>query len=212
MVRDHGDARGRRRSTRSRGRWPSASRAERHAALVAAPGRRRASPLRAAGGFQRRNFALAAAAAEAFLGRRARARGAARPPRPRRAIPGRVEVVAERPLTVYDGAHNPAGAHGAGGVARRGARRAAPARRGDRRARGQGRRRHARRAAAALRPRRVHPLAEPALAVAGHARLAGREARRAAGGDRGRPARGGRARARSWPARAARCSPPARST
>ena len=67
-------------------------------------------PLRAPGGFQRRNFALAAAAAEAFLGRAldAETRSPRPPPRPR--IPAALEVVAERPLTVYDGAHNPAGA------------------------------------------------------------------------------------------------------
>jgi dihydrofolate synthase / folylpolyglutamate synthase len=65
--------------------------------------------LRAPGRFQRGNFALAAAAAEAFLGRpldRAALEAAAR----ETMIPGRVEVVAHDPLTVYDGAHNPAGA------------------------------------------------------------------------------------------------------
>ena len=67
-------------------------------------------PLRAAGRFQRGNFAIAAAAAEAFLGRpldpaRGRARGR------ETTIPGRVEIVSHDPLTVYDGAHNPAGAH-----------------------------------------------------------------------------------------------------
>jgi dihydrofolate synthase / folylpolyglutamate synthase len=65
--------------------------------------------LRAPGLFQRRNFALAAAAAEAFLGRPLdrdaveRAAAATR-------IPGRLDVVGEHPLTVYDGAHNPEGA------------------------------------------------------------------------------------------------------
>jgi len=65
--------------------------------------------LRASGRFQRGNFALAAAAAEAFLGRplepAALAAAAAET-----TIPGRVEIVAREPLTVYDGAHNPAGA------------------------------------------------------------------------------------------------------
>jgi len=82
---------------------------ERHARVVRAP----ADPgvrLRAAGRFQRKNFAIAASAAEAFLGRplerAALARAAAET-----AIPGRVEIVARNPLTVYDGAHNPAGAH-----------------------------------------------------------------------------------------------------
>jgi dihydrofolate synthase / folylpolyglutamate synthase len=65
--------------------------------------------LRAAGRFQRGNFAIAAAAAEAFLGRPldpAALEAAAR----ETTIPGRVEIVAHDPLTVYDGAHNPAGA------------------------------------------------------------------------------------------------------
>jgi dihydrofolate synthase / folylpolyglutamate synthase len=65
--------------------------------------------LRAAGRFQRGNFAIAAAAAEAFLGRPldpAALGAAAR----ETTIPGRVEIVAREPLTVYDGAHNPAGA------------------------------------------------------------------------------------------------------
>jgi dihydrofolate synthase / folylpolyglutamate synthase len=65
--------------------------------------------LRAPGGFQRRNFALAAVAAEAFLGRpldRARLARAAAETR----VPGRLEVVGDRPFTVYDGAHNPSGA------------------------------------------------------------------------------------------------------
>ncbi|HEX2414492.1 MAG TPA: cyanophycin synthetase [Thermoleophilaceae bacterium] len=81
--------------------------AERHARLVHAPGDP-GLPLRAAGRFQRRNFALAAAAAEALL---------ERPLDPRAVelaaaetiVPGRLEVVAERPLTVFDGAHNPSG-------------------------------------------------------------------------------------------------------
>jgi dihydrofolate synthase/folylpolyglutamate synthase len=66
--------------------------------------------LRAPGRFQRGNFAIAAAAAEAFLGHPldpASLRAAAR----ETTIPGRVEIVAYEPLTVYDGAHNPAGAH-----------------------------------------------------------------------------------------------------
>jgi dihydrofolate synthase/folylpolyglutamate synthase len=65
--------------------------------------------LRAPGRFQRGNFAIAAAAAEAFLGRpldAAAVESAAR----ETTIPGRVEIVADDPLTVYDGAHNPAGA------------------------------------------------------------------------------------------------------
>jgi dihydrofolate synthase / folylpolyglutamate synthase len=65
--------------------------------------------LRAPGRFQRGNFAIAAAAAEVFLGRPldpAALEAAAA----QTTIPGRVEIVAHHPLTVYDGAHNPAGA------------------------------------------------------------------------------------------------------
>jgi dihydrofolate synthase/folylpolyglutamate synthase len=64
--------------------------------------------LRAAGEFQRRNFALAAAAAEAFLGEldpELVARVAATVP-----VPGRLERIAERPPTFVDAAHNPDGA------------------------------------------------------------------------------------------------------
>jgi dihydrofolate synthase/folylpolyglutamate synthase len=76
--------------------------AEKHARLVRAP-----VP---GGGFQRRNFAVAARAAEAFLGRALdvdaveRARAEVR-------VPGRLEVVDDAgPLVLHDGAHNPAGA------------------------------------------------------------------------------------------------------
>jgi dihydrofolate synthase / folylpolyglutamate synthase len=65
--------------------------------------------LRAAGRFQRANFALAAAAAEAFLGRPLDEAAVARAAAETR-IPGRLDVVGERPLTVYDGAHNLEGA------------------------------------------------------------------------------------------------------
>jgi dihydrofolate synthase/folylpolyglutamate synthase len=87
--------------------------AERHARLVHAPADA-GVPLRAAGGFQRRNFAMAVAAAEAFLGE-----GELRPEAVAAAaadtlVHGRAEVVAERPLTIYDGAHNPAGARALG--------------------------------------------------------------------------------------------------
>jgi len=65
--------------------------------------------LRALGRFQRANFALAVAAAEAFLGSPldlAAVRTAAR----ELVLPGRLEIVDERPLVVIDGAHNPSGA------------------------------------------------------------------------------------------------------
>jgi dihydrofolate synthase / folylpolyglutamate synthase len=65
--------------------------------------------LRAAGEFQRRNFALAATAAEAFLGRpldpglTAQVGAAV-------TVPGRLEPIAAHPPTYLDAAHNPAGA------------------------------------------------------------------------------------------------------
>ena len=80
--------------------------AHRRAHLVHAgsdPGAR----LAALGGFQRRNFALARAAAQAFLGElddAATARAAASV-----LVPGRLQVVAHDPLTLLDGAHNPSG-------------------------------------------------------------------------------------------------------
>ncbi|MEA2333180.1 MAG: dihydrofolate synthase / folylpolyglutamate synthase [Thermoleophilaceae bacterium] len=82
---------------------------ERNAALVRAP-EDLGIPLRAAGRFQRPNFALAAAAAEAFMGQGSIRKDALQAAAAETTIPGRVEVVADRPLTVYDGAHNPAGA------------------------------------------------------------------------------------------------------
>ncbi|CAA9515543.1 MAG: Dihydrofolate synthase @ Folylpolyglutamate synthase [uncultured Solirubrobacterales bacterium] len=64
---------------------------------------------RAPGAYQRRNFTLATAAARAFLAgdldREAVAAAAQRV-----SVPGRLEPVAERPLVLLDGAHNPAGA------------------------------------------------------------------------------------------------------
>ena len=64
-------------------------------------------PVAALGAFQRRNFALARTAAEAYLGKLhpdAVARAAAET-----SIPGRLQVVGRDPLTVLDGAHNPEG-------------------------------------------------------------------------------------------------------
>jgi dihydrofolate synthase / folylpolyglutamate synthase len=65
--------------------------------------------VRARGSFQRRNFALARAAAESYLStvgielsEDAVAEAAARTE-----VPGRVQLVAEDPLTFLDGAHNP---------------------------------------------------------------------------------------------------------
>jgi dihydrofolate synthase/folylpolyglutamate synthase len=82
---------------------------ERGAKLIVAPedpGER--IELRAAGRFQRRNFALASAAAEAFLGKldRDRVAGVAAT----LTVPGRLERVAEDPPVLLDAAHNPDGA------------------------------------------------------------------------------------------------------
>jgi dihydrofolate synthase/folylpolyglutamate synthase len=65
-------------------------------------------PLHPRGAFQRDNFAVAVAAAEAYHGPldAAHIRDAAQAVR----TPGRLEVVARDPLTIFDGAHNPAGA------------------------------------------------------------------------------------------------------
>ena len=80
--------------------------AERDVTLIRAP----ADPgvtVAAPGGFQRRNFALARAAAEAYLGgldeTAVEAAGAGI------RIPGRLEVIDQHPLTVLDGAHNAEG-------------------------------------------------------------------------------------------------------
>ena len=64
--------------------------------------------LRAPGTFQRRNFALALAAAEAFLGELDSDRVAE--VAATLTIPGRLERIAERPPTLIDAAHNPDGA------------------------------------------------------------------------------------------------------
>ena len=57
--------------------------------------------------FQRRNFALARAAAEALIG--PLDEDAVRAAATAVAVPGRMEVVDADPLTILDGAHNPAG-------------------------------------------------------------------------------------------------------
>ena len=80
--------------------------AEREARIVHAgidPG----VPVGALGAFQRRNFALAKAAAEAYLGSldEDAVAAAAREVR----VPGRLQVVGDAPLTLLDGAHNPEG-------------------------------------------------------------------------------------------------------
>jgi dihydrofolate synthase / folylpolyglutamate synthase len=86
---------------------------------VSAPGE--SVPLLAKGSFQQRNFALARAAAEAYLkdpGALNRSRAqigweggaherAVREAAASTAVPGRLQVLEGEPLTVFDGAHNP---------------------------------------------------------------------------------------------------------
>jgi dihydrofolate synthase/folylpolyglutamate synthase len=82
--------------------------AERGATLVRAPEDPGADlQLLAAGEFQRRNFALALAAAEAFLGPLDQARVAEAAASV--SVPGRLERIAARPPTYLDAAHNPDG-------------------------------------------------------------------------------------------------------
>ena len=64
--------------------------------------------LRAGGGYQRRNFAVACAAASAFLGRELDRRRAAEVA-DALVVPGRFQVLEGRPVTLLDGAHNDGG-------------------------------------------------------------------------------------------------------
>ncbi|MEX2196261.1 MAG: cyanophycin synthetase [Thermoleophilaceae bacterium] len=87
---------------------------ERTATVVRAAPEETGFPLRARGAFQRANFALAEAAAEGFLGRELD-RGAVRRAAAELEVAGRLQLVGKRPLTLYDGAHNPAGARALAG-------------------------------------------------------------------------------------------------
>lgn len=88
--------------------------AERGARIVSVKEEPETTALAARGAFQRRNFALARAAATEYLSDPVHGRGFIVDERAVCAagettvIPGRLQVVAERPLTVLDGAHNPA--------------------------------------------------------------------------------------------------------
>ena len=82
--------------------------AERHGArLIQAPAEIAGVTVAAPGAYQRRNFALAVTATEAFLGRLDP--GAVAEAAASVNVPGRFEVIDRDPLTVVDGAHNPAG-------------------------------------------------------------------------------------------------------
>jgi dihydrofolate synthase/folylpolyglutamate synthase len=78
----------------------------RGATLVHAPGDP-GVPVGALGSFQRRNFALARTAAQAYLGELDEQALTAVAAEIR--VPGRLQIVGEEPLTLVDGAHNPEG-------------------------------------------------------------------------------------------------------
>ena len=85
---------------------------ERDATIVTAPAEPFAGRLLARGEFQRRNFALARAAAQAYARSSPGRGGGALEPAvgaaaESTAVPGRLQVISEDPLTVLDGAHNP---------------------------------------------------------------------------------------------------------
>ena len=168
-------------------------------------------PLRAAGAFQRQNFALACAAAEAFLGR-ALDPGAVADAAAATRIPGRLDPMSERPAGAPRRRPQPGRRARAGAGAAGGPGAPAPARPGGQRARGQGRRGHAGSASGPVRPGGVHALLEPTLAVAGHARIAGRADGRASRADRPRARGRGRAARGRWPAPTAPWWSPDRST
>lgn len=65
------------------------------------------APVGALGAFQRRNFALARTAAEAYLGQLDPGAVAAAAAEVR--VPGRLQIIGSDPLTLLDGAHNPDG-------------------------------------------------------------------------------------------------------
>jgi dihydrofolate synthase/folylpolyglutamate synthase len=81
--------------------------AEKHAQIVRAQSDAGVT-LAARGLFQRHNFALAAAAAQAFLGRPLDAQAVAEAAAAV-TVAGRMEVVSDDPLVIFDGAHNGAG-------------------------------------------------------------------------------------------------------
>jgi dihydrofolate synthase/folylpolyglutamate synthase len=82
---------------------------ERAARIVRAPAEQPAMPLLARGFFQQRNFALARLAAEVYLKDAGieLSEQAVRDAAAHTAVPGRLHVVGDDPLTVLDGAHNP---------------------------------------------------------------------------------------------------------
>jgi dihydrofolate synthase/folylpolyglutamate synthase len=77
------------------------------ATLIEAPADAPGIEILARGSFQRRNFALARAAAQAYLGELDPVKTAAAAAATR--VPGRFEQISEDPPTFLDGAHNPGG-------------------------------------------------------------------------------------------------------
>jgi dihydrofolate synthase/folylpolyglutamate synthase len=77
------------------------------ATLIEAPADAPGIEILARGSFQRRNFALARAAAEAYLGELDPVKTAAAAAATR--VPGRFEQISDDPPTFLDGAHNPGG-------------------------------------------------------------------------------------------------------
>ncbi len=151
--------------------------------------------LLARGGFQRANFALARAAAEAYLQTAGTAlrEQAFVDAAATVEVRGRLQVVSREPLTVFDGAHNP---HAIAALVESlpGAARRSSAGAGAGSARGQGRGRDARRAAAQRRACVVHGAAEQPRALTGGTAIARAPARLR--GDRVRAPALPRARAR----------------
>lgn len=85
--------------------------AERHGAHLIEASAEPGVEVSAPGTFQRRNFALARAAAAAYLEGRGEQLdlAAVRAAASAVTVPGRMQVAGHEPLTVFDGAHNPAG-------------------------------------------------------------------------------------------------------
>ncbi len=76
-------------------------------ARIVRPGAEPGVAVGALGSFQRRNFALARAAAEAYLGELDQHAVAAAAAEVR--VPGRLQIIGDEPLTLVDSAHNPDG-------------------------------------------------------------------------------------------------------
>ena len=178
--RRHARARGRarsRRGARGRARWPPSA-ARGSSTRAPTPG----SQVGAAGAFQRRNFALARAAAEAFLGELDDGRGGGGRAEVR--VPGRLQEVAQRAADAAGRRPQPGRDARARGVAARDRRRPRSPGRGRLHPRRQGRRGNAGCAASRMRCHRLHHQSESAGIATTHAAIAGHPAGWPALGDR----------------------------